>query len=815
MSLVFKTKPDIAKLRKPSMAFGKRRAVVVDVDEALAAHAFPMSDAEKEAWECHDLIYRTLCAVLYNFVPMSGHPGGSISSGRMAAALIYNTIDYDFSDPNCASADIVSYAAGHKAMGLYAMWALRNEIMRLAHPEMLPAENLQLRLEDLLGFRRNPTQETPLFRKFHAKPLDGHPTPATPFIRLSTGASGVGVPASLGLALGAMDTYRGDPPRVHIVEGEGGMTPGRTQEALAAASSARLWNAVMHVDWNQASIDSERVCREGDQPGDYVQWDPVELGHLHDWNVVVVKDGMDMRKVLAAQQIALGLETGQPTMIVYRTVKGWQYGIQGRKSHGAGHAFCCGKFYDDLTPFENRFKACFPRYEGDQKPENVEAGYYNTLLTIRHVLEDRKDVVGLMASGVAAAKARLAARGRKPRAGAPRIEAVYDRKVVDPLAVPPELVLKAGTGTTLRGELGRTLNHLNKLSGGAFIGAAADLLESTSVSILAEGFPAGLYNAVSNPDARLIAAGGICEDGMSALMAGLSAYGRHIGVGSSYGAFIAALSHIASRLHGIGQQMKRSCIDEPYNPWIMINAHAGIKTGEDGPTHADPQPLQLLQENFPRGVLITLTPWDPAEMWPLVVEALGRRPAILAPFVTRPKEKVPDRTKARLPDVTSTVSGVYALRKADMTAKQYNGTLVLQGSGVTTAFVGEVLPRLDEQGMNLNVYYVSSAELFDLLPHGKQEEIYPVERAVEAMGITDHTLPTMYRWVLSPEGRRRTMFPHRGGRYLGSGQAAKVLEEAGQHAEGQLGEIMDYARTFEKRTASGAGGPCLPGRGRP
>ncbi len=34
---------------------------------------------------------------------------------------------------------------------------------------------------------------------------------------------------------------------------------------------------------------------------------------------------------------------------------------------------------------------------------------------------------------------------------------------------------------------------------------------------------------------------------------------------------------------------------------ILVCAHAGLKTGEDGPTHADPQPLQLLQENFPAG----------------------------------------------------------------------------------------------------------------------------------------------------------------------------------------------------------------------
>ena len=40
---------------------------------------------------------------------------------------------------------------------------------------------------------------TPLFKKFDSKPLDGHPTPATPLVRLSTGASGVGVAGSFGL----------------------------------------------------------------------------------------------------------------------------------------------------------------------------------------------------------------------------------------------------------------------------------------------------------------------------------------------------------------------------------------------------------------------------------------------------------------------------------------------------------------------------------------------------------------------------------------------------------------------------------------
>ena len=40
---------------------------------------------------------------------------------------------------------------------------------------------------------------------------------------------------------------------------------------------------------------------------------------------------------------------------------------------------------------------------------------------------------------------------------------------------------------------------------------------------------------------------------MAGVLSGLSTYGRHIGVGSSYGAFLAPLGHIAARLHAIGR----------------------------------------------------------------------------------------------------------------------------------------------------------------------------------------------------------------------------------------------------------------------
>ncbi len=288
---------------------------------------------------------------MYNYAPTSGHPGGSISSGRIVASLIFGALDHDLSRPDRPDADLISYAAGHKALGLYALWALRDEVARLAAEDLLPDElRDRLRLEDLLGFRRNPITDTPLFRGFGSRALDGHPTPATPFVRLATGASGVGMATSLGLALGARDTYGPNAPRVHIVEGEGGLTPGRVAEALAAAGTMRLDNVFVHVDWNQASIDSDHVCRTGQDPGDYVQWDPRELFWLHDWNVVWVPDGRDLRQIAAAQQAALAFDSGQPTAIVYSTVKGWQYGIEGRQSHGAGHKLCSPEFYQAMDP---------------------------------------------------------------------------------------------------------------------------------------------------------------------------------------------------------------------------------------------------------------------------------------------------------------------------------------------------------------------------------------------------------------------------------------------------------------------------------
>jgi transketolase len=750
--------------------------------------ALPAGDGD--SLELFDLCYRTLCAVMFNHAS-SGHPGGSISSGRLVASLIFNQLNYDISNPMDRTADIISYAAGHKALGLYAMWACRNEVVRLVAPEQLPGDiRQQLRLEDMLGFRKNPITKTPLYQKFDAKPLDGHPTPQTPFVWLSTGASGVGVGTSVGLALTLKDMFGDDAPDVHVIEGEGGMTPGRVAESLASAATSGLDNLYFHVDWNQASIDSDFVTRVGNKPGEYVQWDPCEFLLVHGFNVIYVPDGFDFEQIREAQNKARVIKNGRPTGIVYHTIKGWQYGIEGSKSHGGGHKFYSEEYLQALKPFELRFGLKFPRFEGEKNPESIEKAFYESLLTIRNAFESNMALTRQLGGWIVNSKHRHEASPRKLRSNAPDLEKLYTEKLISPLERPEMCTYEIGSAQTLRGSLAHGLNHVNKLTNGAVLAAAADLYGSTNISAIGAGFGSGFWHPKDNPETRLFSAGGITEDAMCGICSGIATMGYQIGVGSSYAAFIAPLSTITAKIHGIGQQTLRHRVpDEPNRTFVVVCGHAGVKTGEDGPTHAEPQALQVLQENFPGDVMITLTPWDPNELWPLTAESLLQRPAVLAPFVTRPSEFIVDRKALGLAAPEKSIKGIYKLLQANGTPE---ATIVYQGSDVAYAFINGVLPRLKESGMNLDVYYVSSTELFDRLDKQERNEIYPFSAASSAMMFSGFTAATTYRWIMSERGREFTRYPWKQGSFLGSGAGDICLEQADMHGDAQWQVIQKF-----------------------
>ena len=91
------------------MAFtlGSRRGTYCDVTDELKSGKPPVSANQIKLLEEFDLIYRTLCTLLFNYVPASGHPGGSISAGRFLAGLLLGSLDYDISRPEREDADVI------------------------------------------------------------------------------------------------------------------------------------------------------------------------------------------------------------------------------------------------------------------------------------------------------------------------------------------------------------------------------------------------------------------------------------------------------------------------------------------------------------------------------------------------------------------------------------------------------------------------------------------------------------------------------------------------------------------------------------
>src|SRR5437868_4884253 len=92
---------------KQRVAFGPRRGIYINAADRLAEEGEPLDESEIQDCDAFDLTYRTLCAVMYNYAPLSGHPGGSISSGRFVQRLLFDIMDYDLSHPQRRDADII------------------------------------------------------------------------------------------------------------------------------------------------------------------------------------------------------------------------------------------------------------------------------------------------------------------------------------------------------------------------------------------------------------------------------------------------------------------------------------------------------------------------------------------------------------------------------------------------------------------------------------------------------------------------------------------------------------------------------------
>jgi transketolase len=214
----------------------------------------------------------------------SGHPTSSMSAADLAAVLLAGHLRYDFSSPDNPTNDHLILSKGHAAPLLYALYKAAGAI---TDEEMMTLRKLGSRLE-------------------------GHPTPALPWVDVATGSLGQGLPIGVGIALAGKRLER-LPYRVWVILGDSEMAEGSVWEAMGRASDEKLGNLIAIVDVN----------RLGQRGPTALQWHTeiyAERARAFGWHAIVV-DGHNLEEIDAAYREA---ERGGdvPTMIVARTKKG-------------------------------------------------------------------------------------------------------------------------------------------------------------------------------------------------------------------------------------------------------------------------------------------------------------------------------------------------------------------------------------------------------------------------------------------------------------------------------------------------------------
>jgi transketolase len=214
----------------------------------------------------------------------SGHPTSAMSAADLMAVLLDGYLRYDFDDPKSPANDRLIFSKGHASTLVYSIFRAAGAISS----------------EELLSYRKL------------GSVLEGHPTPVLPWVDVATGSLGQGLPIGVGTALAQKRLDR-VPARTWVLCGDSEMAEGSMWEAFEHAAHYELDNLT-------AIIDGNRLGQRGET---MVGWNLdlyVERARAFGWHAISI-DGHDVEAVDDAFAEAVAT-TGQPTVVVARTVKG-------------------------------------------------------------------------------------------------------------------------------------------------------------------------------------------------------------------------------------------------------------------------------------------------------------------------------------------------------------------------------------------------------------------------------------------------------------------------------------------------------------
>jgi transketolase len=216
----------------------------------------------------------------------SGHPTSSMSAADLLAVLTGRHLRYDWDDPGNPANDHLIFSKGHASPLLYSVF---KAVGVVSDDELMTG-----------------------YRRFGSR-LEGHPTPALPWVDVATGSLGQGLPDAVGIALAGKYVEEAH-YRVWVLCGDSEMAEGSVWEALDKASYYKLSNLVVMVDVNRLG---QRGPTEWSWDLDTYRRRASAFGAR-----VSVIDGHDLDEIDRAMREARDGSGAQPTVILARTRKG-------------------------------------------------------------------------------------------------------------------------------------------------------------------------------------------------------------------------------------------------------------------------------------------------------------------------------------------------------------------------------------------------------------------------------------------------------------------------------------------------------------
>jgi len=673
----------------------------------------------------------------------SGHPGGSSSKvEQILSLLLSGDFAFDPLDPNHSGRDRIVWSAGHCTPLFHSVLSLIYETLKM--------RGEKFDIEKLEAF-----YPTCLARFRHCDGPTGHVESNYPLSDISTGSSGHGLSAALGLA--TLQKSNGLDAKVFVLAGDAETEEGMSFEARNSVISMGMDNIIVSLDYNGFGIDGPIT--------EVISAPYLNYWFAAGWNVIEIDGHNPTELVYAYRKAKDGFKNNRATVVICHTIKGKDYG----KLEGTADSHGTPLPHEEYVQVMKKLGFNIPGIEGEAIKDIQTVLSYLTK-------EDIDYFVGRLEEGEKKLKTEAELLEKMKKAIPGRVFVDYTT-IKRPDVLPPELVFEQGKPIATRKATEAFFKWLMSQTAFFYLGSG-DLMKS-----ILTGAAENIYGVINskNPLGRGVRFG-IAEQNMAMMSASLTqdilpGGFKAMSVFSTYGVFTSIMAN----------PVRMALIHNSTNPkfngfFIMLAAHDGPETGEDGPTHHGLFWMSLFTA-YP-GIKV-YKPLDANETIEMLFYAMKKGEPI-ALSVMRPNTPVFKRGNG-VPEAKEAVNGAYAFKNYSENGKK-KVCLAISG-GQVLANTLEILSEL-EQNYDVKIVAVTSPELFEELREKnpqKANEIFSDEDRERVITLHNGWPGFMYPFALPKDYDKRVIGIKK---FLKSGPPAEVYKYAEFDPQGLKAKIL-------------------------